>query len=168
MEKQRTPPLLIAPLSLALLGPALPWLTACPALAETYKCREPDGHISYQEMPCPADSDGGVVIPNTMPPSGANTPRPSKAFTVEGQLKALESARREARKAREKASDAPRKTQTKTGDYDAARCAKHRAEVARWRRDVRNGYRDKDEREQETQMLRHHEALVARYCEPER
>ena len=165
MQLQWIPQLSIAPLSLALLGSSLSGLTACPAWAGTYKCRAPDGHISYQETPCPADSDGGALTPDTAPPSGSNAPRHSKAYTVEGQLKALESAKRRARKVREKSSDAPRRA--KTSDYDAARCAKHRAEAARWRREVRNGYRDTDEREQEAQMLKHHEALIERYCAPE-
>jgi hypothetical protein len=165
MQQQRIS-LPLAALSVVLLCPALYRLAICPSWAGVYKCREPDGHISYQETPCAPDSDGGALTPNTTPPSGANAPGPSKAYTVEGQLKALESARRQTRKKREKTA-APRSTQTKTGDYDAARCAKHRAEVARWRRNVRNGYRDRDEREWETQMLIHHEALVQRHCPPE-
>lgn len=168
MENQWPPTLAMALLALALLGTALLWITASPAWAGTFKCRGPDGHIGYQETPCPADSDSAELNPSTVPPSGAKAPRPSQPYTVEGQLKALESAQRRARKAREKASAVPSQTQAKNGDYDAARCAKHRAETARWRREVRNGYRDKDEREQETEMLKHHEALVERHCPPER
>lgn len=161
MEKQWIPRL-----SLALLGPALSWLSACPAWAGAYKCRAPDGHISYQEAPCPADSDGGALTPDTAPPGGANARRASQAYSVEAQLKALEGARRRAREAREKAAAAPRGTQAKTDSHDPARCAKHRAEAARWRRKVRNAYRDKDERERETQMLKYHEALIERHCTP--
>lgn len=157
----------IAQLPIALPLPALFWLAACPLWAGPYKCREPDGKISYQQVPCPAESAGAELIPDTRLPSGAATATTAKKYTVEGQLKALESARRKARQGREKAK-ANLRAEVKPKVFDAARCAKHRAEAARWRREVKNGYRDRDQQEQETQMLKHHEALVERHCAPER
>jgi hypothetical protein len=61
----------IAQLPIALPLPALLWLAACPVCAGPYKCREPDGHISYQQAPCPAESAGAEPIPDTGPPSGS-------------------------------------------------------------------------------------------------
>lgn len=170
MEKrtQWQPTHSMAPLALAMLGAALCWVTPNPAWTETFKCREPDGHIGYQETPCPVDSEGSVLSSSSAPPTGPNATHTSKAYTVEGQLKALESQKRQARKAREKSSPESSHTQVKPKAHDAARCAKHRAEAARWRREVRRGYRDKDERDRRAEMLKHHEALVERYCPPGR
>jgi hypothetical protein len=162
LNKQRIARLsLVSPL-LALLG-----LCACPAWSGTFKCREPDGSISYQQTSCPQGSDGVEVVADTTPPGGAEAPGAAKKYSVQSQLKTLEQQRRRTRKERAKDETPIRQTKTQTASYDAARCAKHRAEAARWRREVRNGYVDRDQKEQEAQMLKHHEALVLRYCEPE-
>jgi hypothetical protein len=154
--------------SLALLSIASLWLTPGPVRAAAFKCLGPDGHTSYQQTPCPVEAAGGELTPDTRPPGGAEAAANSGDYSVESQLKAMESARQKARKAREQATADERQAQRKTADrYDKARCAKHRAESARWRQAIRNGYRNRDEREQQKQMLKHHEALTERYCAPE-
>ncbi len=163
MDRQRIAQLAVASPLLSIVC-----LSLCPAWAGAYKCREPDGHISYQGTPCPLESNGAELTPSIAPPSGAIAPDISKKYTVEGQLKALETERRRAHKAREKGSTPSRRTRKQADAHDTARCAKHRAEAARWRREIRNGYLDRDQKEQELQMLKHHQALVERYCAPER
>jgi hypothetical protein len=155
-------------LPIALWALAQPWLATGPVWAGTYKCLGLDGHISYQQTPCPLDTDGTALVTDNRPPSGAEVPGASETYGVERQIKALESAREQARKGRDPAPAAARQARTSPDAFDPARCAKHRAEVARWRQAIRDGYRDRDEKEQEAQMLKHHEALVTRYCQPER
>ena len=132
--------------------------------AGPFKCLHPDGSLSYQETPCPPETDGGELEVDTRRPGGSRAG--GKEYTVEGQVRALEAERKRAHKALEKrAADSPGATAGPKPRKNKAKCAKHRAEVARWRRAVRNGYRDKDDREREEQMLEHHRALVEQYCE---
>lgn len=138
-------------------------LLAGPAVSATYKCRGADGQLGYQQSPCPDAADGGELTPDITPPSGAAAR--IAPTTVESQIQSLEAAERQAQKAR-KATAAARPARAQPSEQDAARCAKQRAEAARWRREVKNGYRDRDEQERESQMLTHHEALIRRYCPP--
>ena len=153
METSRTPRLAAIALCLA----------ASPAWSAVFKCRGPDGHTSYQQFPCPEPAGGAELSPDTSPPSGAGTR--VKPATVETQIEALESAERRARKERKEASESG-SPKAPPDERDEARCAKHRAEAARWRREIKQGFRDRDEQEREAQMLQHHEALIRRYCPP--
>jgi hypothetical protein len=170
VDRQRIARLAVAPPLLSLL-----YLICDPGWAGAYKCRGEDGQVSYQGTPCPTGSPGEELTPDTAAPSGRQPANVANDYSVAGQLKALESAQRKARKERERDSTDPhqsdphksRAKKTKKPQYDAARCAKQRAESARWRREVKNGYLDRDQKEQEEQTLKYHEALVARYCKPE-
>jgi hypothetical protein len=141
-------------------------LIACPVWAGPFKCLHPDGSLSYQESPCPTESEGGELEVDTRPPGGTRPRGKGQDTTIQGQLRALESERKRDEKARERrAPTSPKAASGPKPRKNKAKCAKHRAEVARWRRAVRNGYRDKDDREREEQMLEHHRALVEQYCE---
>lgn len=139
-------------------------LALAPAWAGTYKCRDPDGHVSYQQTPCAGASVGAEVAPDTRRPGGADAPPDPEGSAVADQLEAMERAKRRERQGREGSGE--RRAASTSKGYDAAACAKHRAQAASWRREIKNGYRDRDEKEQEAQMLKHHEALVERYCAP--
>jgi Domain of unknown function (DUF4124) len=141
-------------------------LIALPAHAGPYKCVRPDGGIVYQQGPCAASDQGGEVAVDIRPPGGADAVPQDLDLSVEGQLKALESARAKERKARAAATKeadgaAPAPT------YDRAQCAKHRAEASRWEDEVRATYRTQAEKARDRHMLEYHQALVERYCAPQ-
>lgn len=136
-----------------------------PVQAGPFKCVQPDGGVVYQQGPCGGPDHGGELTVDTRYPGGADAAAKGKDLSVEGQLKALEAARAKERKARVAASKGlvergPAET------YDRAKCAKHRAQTARWRDEVRGGYRTRDEKAHNLSMLEHHQALVERYCVP--
>ena len=146
----------------------LPLLVALPVEAGLFKCRLPDGSIVYQQTACAGAAEGAEVSVDTRSPGGAgsNTGAGQKDYSVESQLKAMESARKVERKQGEKAGKEAR--QPKSEDlYDRAKCAKHRAQTAHWRQEVRNGYRTQEEKAHDQHMLEYHQALVDRHCVPD-
>jgi hypothetical protein len=136
------------------------------AFAGTYKCIQPSGAVVYQQTPCPADAAGGELAVDASPPGGAEAlealAEDPDAYSVERQLKAMESARDQGRTSREAPGAGAGQDPAPT--YDRARCAKHRAESARWEYETSRGYRTPQEREYRAGMLEHHQALVERYC----
>lgn len=141
-------------------------LTALPLQAGTYKCLGPDGGVVYQQGPCSGPDRGGELAVDTRAPGGPDGTSSPKDLSVEGQLKALESARARERKAKAAAvRDAQGKDPGPT--YDRAKCAKHRAETARWDEKVRGTYRTRAEQTRARHMLEHHQILVERYCAPQ-
>ena len=143
-----------------------PLLVALPAEAGLFKCRLPDGSLIYQQTPCPGTAQGEEVSVDTRSPGGAGAGSSRKDYSVESQLKAMETKRESERKAREKAAKHVRQPQP-ADTYDRAKCSKHRAQTARWRQEVRNGYRNQEEKAHDRHMLEYHQALVDRYCGPE-
>ncbi|GAB0147789.1 MULTISPECIES: DUF4124 domain-containing protein [unclassified Marichromatium] len=135
-------------------------VAALDAQAELYRCVDAAGHTSYQQTPCDAASSGGSIELDTRSPDGnaraANDPR----MSVGSQLERLAPPPTE-----RTSTDAPRKTSTPTA-VDRAKCARHRAQVARWEQAARATYRDRSEQRYREQMLEHHRAQVERYCGP--
>ena len=141
-------------------------LIALPVQAGPFKCLQPDGRVIYQQGPCGESDQGGELTLDTRTPGGAEALPKGKDLSVEGQLKALEAARAKERKSRTAAAkdtqeEAPAPT------YDRAKCAKHRAEAARWREEVRGTYRTQEEKARDRHMLEHHQAQVEYFCPPE-
>ena len=142
-------------------------LMAGPVWAGPYKCLQPDGSVVYQDIQCAAGSEGAELRLDPSTPGGPDRGQ-AQDYSVQGQLKALEAERRQAdkaRKAQEKAAAAP--AAKKVDGYDRAKCAKNRAEAARWRQKVRNGYRDQDDREYQEQKLEYYESLADQFCRPD-
>lgn len=144
----------------------LPLLAALPAEAGLFKCRLPDGSVVYQQTACAGTAQGAEVSVDTRSPGGPGAGSPRKDYSVESQLKALESARESERKTRGKTAKETRQLPS-VDTYDRAKCSKHRAQAAHWRQEVRNGYRNQEEKAHDQHMLEYHQALVDRYCEPE-
>ncbi|ADC63609.1 DUF4124 domain-containing protein [Allochromatium vinosum] len=149
-------------------------LTAGPAWAELYKCRQPDGSLSYQQTACAAQAEGDRLQVDIRGPDGRESASSGEDYSVAAQAERLRTerearerahlqARREA-EARARALKAAAKPDRNT-DFDPAKCARHRAEVAKWRQKVKGGYRTRDEKDYNDSKLAHHEALVERYCE---
>ena len=87
-----------------LLGIALP----SPASAEIFRCRSPDGAVSYQQLPCEEGSVGGASpIATDYPP--VNTAERDRLFEREAAMyKRLEARRdRELQEAAIRAASAP-------------------------------------------------------------
>lgn len=141
-------------------------LLALSAQAGPYKCVQPGGDVVYQQHPCPEADQGGEVSIDTHPPGGPGPLPKGNDLSVEGQLRALESARAKAREERAgKGAGSAREGPAPT--YDRAQCAKHRAQTARWQEAVRGTYRTQEQKVHNRRMLEHHQALVERYCPPE-
>jgi hypothetical protein len=141
---------------------------AGPVWAGPFKCLQPDGNVVYQDARCADGSAGAELKLDTSPPGGEDKGK-AQDYSVQGQLRALEAERRQAdkaRKAREKAAAASEPASKKAAGYDRAKCAKNRAEAARWRQKVRNGYRDRDEREYQEQKLEYYQSLADQFCRP--
>lgn len=138
-----------------------------PAHGGLFKCLQSDGSVIYQQTACPEDAQGGELSVDTSSPGGGSGAS-RQDYSVQSQLKAMESARAREQKARSKSAERTRKSQVDPSErYDRAKCAKHRAKVAQWRQDVRDGYHNQNEKIYEWKMLEHHQALVERYCPPE-
>lgn len=140
-----------------------------PVWAGPFKCLQPDGRVVYQDLQCAAGSEGAELRLDTSVPGGEDKGK-ARDYSVQGQLKALEAERRKAdkaRKAQEKAAAETAPAGKKAGGYDRAKCAKNRAEAARWRQKVRNGYRDQDEREYQEQKLEYYQSLADQFCRPD-
>jgi hypothetical protein len=149
-------------------------LTAGPAWAELYKCRQPDGSLSYQQTACAARTEGERLQVDIRGPDGRESASSDVDYSVAAQAERLRTerearerahlqARREA-EARARALKAAAKPDRNT-DFDPAKCARHRGEVAKWRQKVKGGYRTRDQKDYNDSKLAHHEALVERYCE---
>jgi hypothetical protein len=76
----------------------------------------------------------------------------------------MEAERKKARKGHDQADDGKRPSGKTAKGPDRAKCAKERAEVARWRHKANATYRDQDEKEFKEQTLEYHQALAERYC----
>lgn len=135
-----------------------------PVWAGTFKCQQPDGGIVYQAIPCAAESQGTELELDTRPPSGGEARGKGKDYSIESQLKAMEAERRKALKAQDQAGGGKHRSAKAASGPDAAKCAKQRAEVARWRHRANAAYRDQSEKEYKEQTLEYHQALVDRYC----
>ena len=138
-------------------------LIAVPAEAGLFKCRLPDGSIVYQQTPCAGTAQGGEVSVDTRSPGGPGAGAGQQDYSVEAQLKAMEAARERDRPTGEEAARETRPPKA-VDTRDRARCAKHRAQTAHWRQQVRNGYHNQEEKARNQHMLEHHQALVDRYC----
>ncbi|BCU06333.1 DUF4124 domain-containing protein [Allochromatium tepidum] len=149
-------------------------LTAVPVSAELYKCRRPDGSLSYQQTACAAQSEGDRLQVDIRGPDGRKSASSGVDYSVAAQAERLRAeretrerahlqARREA-EARARALRAAAKPDRNT-DFDPAKCARHRGEVAKWRQKVKGGYRTRDQKDYNDSKLAHHQALVERYCE---
>lgn len=149
-------------------------LTAGPAWAELYKCRQSDGSLSYQQTACAAQAEGDRLQVDIRGPDGSESASSDVDYSVAAQAERLRAerearehahlqARREA-EARARALKAAAKPDRNT-DFDPAKCARHRGEVAKWRQKVKGGYRTRDQKDYNDSKLAHHTALVERYCE---
>ncbi|MBN2885709.1 MAG: hypothetical protein JXM75_03250, partial [Chromatiaceae bacterium] len=135
-------------LSLALLAPA--------AWAELYKCPQPDGGISYQQHPCANAEPLALDIPQTR-----NEIVQGAGPSIEEQLRYFERDT-----VRASSSSGPRQESATAHQYDAAKCARHRAQEAKWARAARATYRDRDQQRERERMLEYHRTLVERHCRP--
>ncbi len=50
------------------------------------------------------------------------------------------------------------------GQYDPVKCARHRAEAAKWEQRLKSGYRTREERTYKQNKLAYHQALIERHC----
>lgn len=132
--------------------------------AGPYKCLQPDGSVVYQQTRCAIGAEGGELTLDPAPHAGQGK---AKDYSIEGQVKAMEAQRNKARKERARAASPARPTAKVKPDYDRAKCAKNRAEVARWRQKTHSTYRDTDERDYREQKLEYYQALVDQYCRPD-
>ena len=132
--------------------------------AALYRCQAPDGSVVYQQTQCAGETRGGEIQVDTRPPGGSSAAETGATdYSVESQLEAMEADRARERKTGEgaaRAKSAPRERDT----TDPAACSRHRAEAARWREAVRNGYRSRDERDYQRHKLDYHQTLIQRYC----
>jgi hypothetical protein len=133
--------------------------------AGPYKCLQPDGSVVYQETRCAIGTEGGELALDPPPPS--SHAGKGKDYSIEGQVKAMEAQRNKARKERARAAAQARPAAKKKPGYDRAKCAKNRAEVARWTQKTHSTYRDIGERDYREQKLEYHQALVDQYCRPD-
>ena len=128
-------------------------LTAGPAWAELYKCRQPDWSLSYQQTPCAARTEGERLQVDIRGPDGRESASSDVDYSVAAQAERL----RTEREARERAHLQARR--------EAEARARALKAVAKWRQKVKGGYRTRDQKDYNDSKLAHHEALVERYCE---
>ena len=154
-----------------IIGLTLALLALRPASAELYKCLQPDGRLSYQQTACAPDAAGARLQVDTRGPDGREqASSAAEEYAVESQAEWLRSEReaqeavlleaRQAAEARHAAQKAERQAQ-----LDPAKCARHRAEAAKWREKARGTYRTRAEQEQNDNRLAHHQALIEQYCD---
>ena len=154
----------LAPGNALALGLAT-WLAATPSAgrAELYKCRQPDGRLTYQQTACAESDEGGALDPHMAPPASGGR---QQDYSIESQLEWMQRERQARDEARRRQADAAHRAATApASQQDAAKCAKARGEVAMWQQKVRNGYRTRDEKAQNESRLAYHQALAERYCD---
>ncbi|NEX20502.1 DUF4124 domain-containing protein [Thiorhodococcus mannitoliphagus] len=150
------------------LGLAL--LIAADARAGLYKCRQPDGHMVYQQTACGGRADVDPFEIDIRGPNGSEAGASARDYSIGTQAKQMRTERerldRSRRSARRQAAAA---TKRATGQSpktpDRAKCAKHRAEAAKWKQKVMQGYRKRTEKDYNEGKLEHHQALVDQYCD---
>ncbi|MFD2113992.1 DUF4124 domain-containing protein [Thiorhodococcus fuscus] len=150
--------------ALRLLGIAL-LLAGTAAQAELYKCRGSNGHTTYQQTACEASDQSAGLSVDTQISKDAPS---AEDYSVGKQVESMRDARTRRAQAREQARRAEETERTRHADthrFDAAKCAKHRSEVAKWHQKVLNGYRTRSEKDFNQNKLAYHQALVERYCE---
>ncbi|WP_295456588.1 DUF4124 domain-containing protein [uncultured Thiodictyon sp.] len=136
--------------------------------AGPYKCLQPDGSVVYQDTSCAIGAAGAELALDPSPPPQDHAGKGrAKDYSIEGQVKAMEAERNKARKERARAAAQARQTAKKKPGYDRAKCAKNRAEVARWSQQTHSTYRNISERDYREQKLEYHQALVDQYCRPD-
>lgn len=140
------------------------------ARAELYKCHQADGQVSYQQNACDDIVQGDRLAVDTSRPSGSADGTQTRDYSIESQLKEMQTQREQARKERERArkqaeADARQSTVSVRTEFDPAKCTKQRAEVAKWHQKVLNGYRTRSEKDLNENKLAHHQALADRYCD---
>ena len=138
--------------------------------AELYKCRQPDGRISYQQAACAELADGQALSVDTRGPDGSTSGPTGQDYSVESQFRQMQAERQAAEMERERArrqaaAEAQRGQRTTGGERDPAKCAKQRAEVAKWKQKLLHGYRTRSEKDINENKLAHHQALADRYCD---
>ncbi|MGQ9660655.1 MAG: DUF4124 domain-containing protein [Thermochromatium sp.] len=141
--------------------------------AQPYKCRQPDGGISYQQTACTGQAEGERLQFDRRGPDGREGASSRVDYSVSAQAERLRAEREareraylQSRRAAEARSRALRATTPERNpNFDPITCARHRAEVAKWRQRAKASYRTREEKEYNDSKLAYHEALVARYCE---
>lgn len=134
------------------------------ASAGLYKCIQADGSTSYQQLPCAAEASAEQIAVDTAPPGGSDAADKGEDYSVEAQLKAMQKARDQDKDGERKAARDTPNDAAGAPEYDRARCAKHRAQVARWSKEAQRTYRTRKEKEYEARMLEYHQSLAERYC----
>ena len=145
-------------------------LLAGQAEAELYKCRQPDGRVSYQQTACADRAAGQALSVDTRGPDGSTSGPAGQDYSVESQFRQMQAERQAVERAREQARrEAAKETQrmqrSTRDERDPARCAKQRAEVAKWKEKLLHGYRTRSEKDINENKLAHHQALAERYCD---
>lgn len=137
------------------------WLAAAPSpgRAELYKCRQPDGRLTYQQTAC-AEADEARALDLRLPPPASGGE--DKDYSIGAQLDWMQ---RERQARRRQVDDRAADTAEPASQQDAAKCAKARGEVAKWQQKVRNGYHSRSEKAQNESKLAYHQALADRYCD---
>ncbi|WP_295393544.1 hypothetical protein [uncultured Thiodictyon sp.] len=135
--------------------------------AGPYKCLQSDGSIVYQETQCALGAAASEQLTLDPAPSDHAGKGKAKDYSIEGQLKAFEAERKQAQRQRDRAARATRPKTKKQPGNDRAKCAKNRAEAARWREKTRGTYKNTDERDYRERKLEYYEALVEQYCPPD-
>lgn len=143
---------------------------AAPVAAELYKCRQPDGRVSYQQTVCSGIAEGDALTVETRGPNGGTSDATERDYSVESQLRQMQTAREATELERERArsqtaAEARRSRKVNRDERDPAKCARHRAEVAKWKQKLLRGYRQRSEKEINESKLAYHQTLTDRYCD---
>ncbi len=138
--------------------------------AELYKCRLPDGRVSYQQTACADLAEGQTLSVDTRGPDGSASGPTGQDYSVESQSRQMQAERQTAEMEREQArrqaaAEAQHQQRAARDERDPARCAKQRAEIARWKQRLLHGYRTRSEKDINESKLAHHQALAERYCD---
>jgi hypothetical protein len=141
---------------------AAPLIVASPAHADLYKCPQPDGRVTYQQTACGGRADVESFEVDVGGPAGSETSTAGRDYSVAGQAASMQAEREQRSRARRSAKRAAAPAGPRP---DAAKCAKHRAEVARWKEKVMQGYRKRTEKDYNQGQLEHHQALAERFCD---
>ncbi|QIK38523.1 DUF4124 domain-containing protein [Caldichromatium japonicum] len=129
-----------------------------------YRCQMPDGRISYQQGACP-DQASATSIETSKPTAQSPT---SQDYSVTSQAERM----RAERQAKERAQAEARQRQAArlkaqgnaAVQADPVRCAHHRAEAARWQRQLKSSQRTREERVYRENKIAYHQAIIERYC----
>ena len=154
-------------LALFILFPVAAWSGA-------YKCTNPDGTVSYQQIPCAEEKNQADISTYAKPPSSSAGSPEENPYSIQNQIRQIEerdarqrAERRERRSAaalEEIRKHQQRRDSELKAKLSAPKCEYYKAQVNERKHKLRQAYQNKGDKLHDESHLRFLEMRAAEYC----